>query len=577
MTTPVYASASLYVGDLVPEVTEAILYEVFKQVGPVASIKVCRDAVTRRSLGYAYVNYHNVVDAERAIDFINYKEIKGVPCRIMWSQRDPAMRKSNLGNIFIKNLDKNIDNKALYDTFATFGNILSCKVATDDHGNSKGFGFVHYETQEAAELAIAKVNGKLLNGKKCFVGTFQAKKERSAEQSENEPKWTNIYVKHLDKSVDDDKLKAMFTPFGTVTSAVIMRGEDGESKGFGFINFETNEAAKKAVEEMNDKELDGKQIYVGRAQKKSERERELKDMFQKIQKERQSKYQGVNLYVKNLDESINDEQLRQEFSHLGTITSAKVMTDDKGASKGFGFVCFSTPEEATKAVTEMNGKLIANKPAYVALAQRKEQRRMQLEAMHVQRQNGPVRMAAPGMVAPMYPVFYPPPGGRGGFVQPVYPAPTAARGGRYPARGGYPAPTGYAAPRGGRGGKGARGGARGGAQQPGAPSQYPVKYQINPNVRNQQVPVVAAVPAQEPTALTPEDRKNMIGEALYPQIETSLKTSGMEALAGKITGMLLDSLDQAELMQLLESNEALQKKIEEALDVLDAHGKTAQQ
>jgi len=492
------------------------------------------------------------------------------------------MRKTNVGNIFIKNLDKNIDNKALYDTFATFGNILSCKVSTDDHGNSKGFGFVHYDSQEAADLAIAKVNGKLLNGKKCFVGSFQARKERSADQSENEPKWTNIYVKHLDKSVDDDKFKVMFSPFGTVTSAIIMRDENGESKGFGFINFETNEAAKKAVEEMNDKEIDGKQVYVGRAQKKSERERELKDMFHKIQKERQSKYQGVNLYVKNLDESINDEQLRQEFSHLGTITSAKVMNDEKGLSKGFGFVCFSTPEEATKAVTEMNGKLIANKPAYVALAQRKDQRRMQLEAIHVQRQGqgGPIRMPAPGMVPPMYPVFYPPPG-RGGFVGgPVYPpspAPVATRGGgRFPARGGYGAPVGYANPRGGRGGKSFRGGSsRGGSQQPGGsiPNQHTIKYQINPNVKNQQLPAVHVVPTQEPTSLTQEDRKLMIGETLYLQIEAHLKPISKEALTGKITGMLLESLDQIELIQLLESSEALHKKIEEALDVLDAHTK----
>ena len=66
--------------------------------------------------------------ADRALDTMNFDLLKNRPMRIMWSNRDPTLRKNGVGNIFIKNLDKQIDNKALYDTFSAFGNILSCKV-----------------------------------------------------------------------------------------------------------------------------------------------------------------------------------------------------------------------------------------------------------------------------------------------------------------------------------------------------------------------------------------------------------------------------------------------------------------
>ncbi|AWP09863.1 Polyadenylate-binding protein [Scophthalmus maximus] len=380
---PAYPLASLYVGDLHPDVTEAMLYQKFSPAGPIMSIRVCRDIITRRSLGYAYINFQQPADAECALDTMNYDVLKGRPIRIMWSQRDPGLRKSGVGNIFIKNMDESIDNKALYDTFSAFGNILSCKVVCDEKG-SKGYGFVHFETHEAANRAIDTMNGMLLNDRKVFVGHFKSRKEREVEFGTKAMKFTNVYIKNFGEDYGDEKLKGVFSAFGRTLSVRVMKDERGRSRGFGFVNYANHEDAQKAVDEMNGKELNGKVLYVGRAQKRLERQGELKRKFDQIKQDRIQRYQGVNLYVKNLDDSIDDERLRKEFAPYGTITSAKVMTDGS-QSKGFGFVCFSSPEEATKAVTEMNGRIVATKPLYVALAQRREERKAILTNKYMQR------------------------------------------------------------------------------------------------------------------------------------------------------------------------------------------------
>ena len=375
-----YPIASLYVGDLAPDVTEAILFEKFSSAGPVLSIRVCRDIITRRSLGYAYVNYQNAADADRAIDTLNFEKLASKPIRIMWSQRDPSLRRSGLGNIFIKNLDKTVDNKVMFDTFSVFGNILSCKVSYDDKGQSKGYGFVHFDSEEAATSAITNLNGKIVIGKKIYVGKFVSRKERDTKMGGHR-RFTNVYVKNLpvEEFNTDEKLNDLFSPYGSITSAIVVKDDNNKSKGFGFVCFASAEGAEAAVSALNGKDMGipNKPLYVGRAQKKAEREAELKRRQEAIKAERINRSQGVNLYVKNLEDSVNDERLQKEFSAFGTITSAKVMTDDKNQSKGFGFVCFSTPEEATKAVTEMNNRIIVSKPLYVALAQRKEDREAQ--------------------------------------------------------------------------------------------------------------------------------------------------------------------------------------------------------
>eukprot|EP00657_Telonema_sp_P-1_P009014 TRINITY_DN31_c0_g1_i2.p1 TRINITY_DN31_c0_g1~~TRINITY_DN31_c0_g1_i2.p1 ORF type:complete len:504 (-),score=228.06 TRINITY_DN31_c0_g1_i2:23-1534(-) len=397
-----YASASLYVGDLLPEITEANLCDIFNQVGPVQSIRVCRDAVTRRPLGYAYVNFRMMQDAERALDTMNYSMIRGHPCRIMWSHRDPSLRRSNKGNIFIKNLDKTIDNKMLYDTFSTFGNILSCKIATDDENKSKGYGFVHYEDESSCVAAIEKVNGKMLKDKIVYVGPFKSRREREDEAGGPlEQVYQNVFVKNLDETVTEEEFKAMFEVHGPVTSFVLKKYEEGAKKGFpttqyGFVNFETPEGAKAAVEALNDTEHKGRTLFCGPAEKSAQRRAKLKAQFDKIKQDQIAKYLNVNLYVKNLDDSVTEEKLKELFEPFGVITSAKLMMDGT-TSRGFGFVCFTTPEEATKAVTEMNNRIVGSKPIYVSLAQRKDQRRAQLEAQMAQRfQQRMPQQAGPG-------------------------------------------------------------------------------------------------------------------------------------------------------------------------------------
>ncbi|XP_078543072.1 polyadenylate-binding protein 1 [Lissotriton helveticus] len=615
-SAPSYPMASLYVGDLHQDVTEAMLYEKFSPAGPILSIRVCRDMITRRSLGYAYVNFQQPADAERALDTMNFDVIKGKPVRIMWSQRDPSLRKSGVGNIFIKNLDKSIDNKALYDTFSAFGNILSCKVVCDENG-SKGYGFVHFETQEAAERAIEKMNGMLLNDRKVFVGRFKSRKEREAELGARAKEFTNVYIKNFGEDMDDERLKEVFCKYGPALSVKVMTDESGKSKGFGFVSFERHEDAQKAVDDMNQKELNGKQIYVGRAQKKVERQTELKRKFEQMKQDRITRYQGVNLYVKNLDDGIDDERLRKEFTPFGTITSAKVMMEG-GRSKGFGFVCFSSPEEATKAVTEMNGRIVATKPLYVALAQRKEERQAHLTNQYMQRMAS-VRAVPNPVITPYQPAppsgyfmaaipqtqnraaYYP-----AGQLTQLRPSP------RWTAQGARPhpfqnmpgairpaaprpptfsamRPTSSQVPRVMSAQRvantstqtmGPRPAAAAAATAPAVRAVPQYKYAAG--VRNPQQHLSAQpqvtmqqpavhVQGQEPLTASmlasapPQEQKQMLGERLFPLIQNMHPT-----LAGKITGMLLE-IDNSELLHMLESPESLRSKVDEAVAVLQAH------
>ncbi|KAI7727139.1 hypothetical protein M8C21_020164 [Ambrosia artemisiifolia] len=360
--------STLYVGDLHPYTTENDLLQLFSLIGPVGSVRVCRDRLSLKSLCYAYVNFYLPSHADAALLRFNHTQLMGKPMRIMWCERDPVSRRTGNANLFVKNLDSFVTDVKLEEVFGKFGSILSCKIAKDERGKSKGFGFVQFDSEESANKALEILNGSVLDGKIIYVAKFMKKSERK------EPEFTNVYVKNLDLDFTENLLKEKFSEYGNVTSAVIMKDSDGGSRGFGFVNFESPDSAKKAIEALNGAVIGSKEWFVGKAMKKAEREGLLKLSHQK------DKVNTSNLFIKNLAPSVNEKALEETFGEFGKVVFTKVIRHETGISKGVGFVCFSNAEEAKKACDSLNGKLYHGKHMNVNVAMSKEECTQRLQA-----------------------------------------------------------------------------------------------------------------------------------------------------------------------------------------------------
>ncbi|OIR58916.1 MAG: polyadenylate-binding protein [Amphiamblys sp. WSBS2006] len=373
---------ALYVGNLAPDVNETQLLRLFSEIGDLLSLRLCRDIVTKRSLGYGYVNYVTKDDAARAIDVLNYYPAFGRELRVIWSLRDPSKRSNKTSNIFVKNLIPDITSKDLHDTFEEFGNILSCKVEYDEAGVSRGFGFVQFEEQASADAAIKRANGTFVGGKKIYASLHLSSGLRKEAIERAKRNFTSVYIKGFGEEVDEAQLQQLFEPYGEVQSAYIKRDESGNSQCFGFVSFASSGCGLHAVEALHGADVGGKTVYVSRAMTKAERLRHLREEFEKKKMDMQRKYRNSNLYVRNLDESIDSDGLKALFQDYGEIKSACVMRDAEGASRKFGFLCFETPESAKLAIQGENGRLLNRKPLYVCLAEPKLDRQRRLAEEH---------------------------------------------------------------------------------------------------------------------------------------------------------------------------------------------------
>ncbi|KAL0190375.1 hypothetical protein M9458_013073, partial [Cirrhinus mrigala] len=390
-------SGPLFVGNLHPNVTEQVLLSTFLPFGPICFVQVCRDRATNLSRGFGFVTFAHRYNAENALDTLIFSELLGKPMRIMWAQHDSTLRKSGIGNIIIKGLARDIDDLALYDTFSCFGEVLSSRVVCDSNGEPKGYGFVHYATLEAAELAIKKLDGMLLNDHLVSISHYKPYKERQADQNGNskccEKKDNSIcekpaivsstkgfaldqdlpdknpisetvkmttsndsgevkverdqsgplFVGNLHPHVTEQVLLSTFLPFGPICFVQVCRDRATNlSRGFGFVTFAHRHNADSALDTLIFSELLGKPMRIMWAQHDSTLRKS-----------------GIgNIIIKGLARDIDDLALYDTFSCFGEVLSSRVVCDSNGEPKGYGFVHYATLEAAELAIKKLDGMLL---------------------------------------------------------------------------------------------------------------------------------------------------------------------------------------------------------------------------
>ncbi|XP_054720228.1 splicing factor 3B subunit 4-like [Uloborus diversus] len=174
--------ATIYVGGLDEKVSETILWELFVQAGPVVNVHMPKDRVTGQHQGYGFVEFLGEDDADYAIKIMNMIKLYGKPIRV--NKASAHQKNLDVGaNIFIGNLDPEVDEKLLYDTFSAFGVILQTpKIMRDpETGNSKGYAFINFASFEASDAAIEAMNGQYLCNRPITI-SYAFKKESKGER-----------------------------------------------------------------------------------------------------------------------------------------------------------------------------------------------------------------------------------------------------------------------------------------------------------------------------------------------------------------------------------------------------------
>ncbi|KAK3296921.1 uncharacterized protein B0H64DRAFT_456662 [Chaetomium fimeti] len=178
--------ATVYVGNIDERFTQELLSELMTQVGPVRQVHMPQDRVSQTHQGYGFVEFDTPASAEYASKVLNGIRIWGKPIRVNKASADKQKTVDIGAELFINNLDPQVDEKILYDTFSQFGQILrQPNIVRDDNNISKGYGFVSFDSFEASDAAVSTMNGQYLLSKSITV-EYAYKKDGKGERHGDE-------------------------------------------------------------------------------------------------------------------------------------------------------------------------------------------------------------------------------------------------------------------------------------------------------------------------------------------------------------------------------------------------------
>ncbi|KAK8918753.1 Polyadenylate-binding protein RBP47 [Platanthera zijinensis] len=273
---------SVYVGNIHPQVTEALLAEVFQNMGPLEGCKLIR----KDKSSYGFVDYHDRRSASLAIMNLNGRHLYGQPIKVNWAYAS-GQREDTTGHfhIFVGDLSSEVTDSMLFNHFQVYPSCSDARVMWDNKsGRSRGYGFVSFRSKQDAENAINEMTGKWLVSRqiRCNWATknFMEEKPSGSNQNaviltngnpnnegttenlnddspENNPAYTTVYIGNLAHEVTQAELHRQFHNLGV---GVIEEVRIQRDKGFGFVRYQTHKEAAAAIMMANGKIFYGKSI-----------------------------------------------------------------------------------------------------------------------------------------------------------------------------------------------------------------------------------------------------------------------------------------------------------------------------